>query len=523
MSPKNNDHGETTTNLDDPAKPVGSNLKSGPYLSPLNSPSKNKRVSVDKDRTVEAFNSHLLSPPSSPPQQSSELAADEKQAKEDAIDTITLKALLGLTNGLCGAFAKTKGRPCERRSPAPNKAAAASQLESMVTLTNSSVDLEDKLNTLASLVHCKSHDAGLPKKDRIEAWKKAFPIGEVTVTNPIILVEQQIRQLLALKPPTTCFRVVEDTNTKCNQGIGGLRVNHCTLTINDIITSRAYLSDSHLEGLLEVLERSMYCPAHTKEKNLHMLASWKSSIAGFLVTLPKKEISEDYGDPSEDSSTDSEPKNPLSNNSGSLIKSERLSIPNFDQDLSTYWPVIYNTSPFEIVERSKNLADHRSSYRVIKQRIDKPLVHPRHGYIYMYEVEGNPGFVKIGCTTQSVDKRLKDWEFDCNRAPKVLYPIPSSTAELVPHVRHVEALCHAELNHRRIRIHCPGCLIQHLEWFEVSSMEAIKVIQKWSTWMKTEPYKPPALRSGQKWICKIEEIARLERMDNFMDEVSAAS
>ncbi|KAL6918485.1 hypothetical protein FSST1_009980 [Fusarium sambucinum] len=527
MSPKNNDHGETTTNIDDPAKPVDF----GPYLSPPNSPPKNKEVHVDKAGALEDIGSHLLTPPSSPPQQPSELPAPEKQVKENAIDVTTLRNLLGL-KGRCGAYARKTGKPCGQWSPAANKVAVTSQLKSMTNLTQSSTDLEDQLDKLARLVHCRYHDCGELKKDRIEAWKKVFPPGEVTVTDPTILFDKQIMKLLALDVdyPTTCRRLVEDTQSRCNQGIGGLRVSHRALTIDEIITSRAYLNDSHLEGLLEVLERSMYCPTHTKEKNLQMLASWKYSITELLVKLPKKEgeeASEENEGPPEDSSTDSEPNNISPNKSDSLIlNSEILPIPDFDQDLSAYWPVTYITSPFEIVMRSNNLSDYRSSYPMIKQKITKALKTVDHsdGYIYMYEVEGNPGFVKIGYTTHpSVDKRLEEWEFDCNRVSKALYPIPLSTAELVPHAHRVEALCHAELDHRRIRIYCHACLKPHIEWFEVSSTDAIKIIQKWSRWMKTNPYKPPALREGKKWMIKIEEMARMERMDDFMDDLSVAS
>jgi hypothetical protein len=130
------------------------------------------------------------------------------------------------------------------------------------------------------------------------------------------------------------------------------------------------------------------------------------------------------------------------------------------------------------------------------------------GYVYLYVVEGNKGFVKVGYTGRSTEIRHKELGFDCNRDPKVLYPIPSNSAMVVPHARRIEALCHAELDHRRIRIYCRGCLKQHIEWFEISPAEAIAVIQKWSKWMTTRPYQSIQLRSVVKWTLKEEEMRR---------------
>jgi hypothetical protein len=145
------------------------------------------------------------------------------------------------------------------------------------------------------------------------------------------------------------------------------------------------------------------------------------------------------------------------------------------------------------------------------------------GYVYLYEVEENKGFVKIGYTGRSTETRHKEWDFDCNREPKVLYPIPSGSAMVVPNARRVEALCHAELDHRRIRIYCKGCLKQHIEWFEISPAEAIGVIQKWSKWMTTRPYQSIQLRSVVKWTLKEEEMRRARDIDQFMKEISVAA
>jgi hypothetical protein len=50
-------------------------------------------------------------------------------------------------------------------------------------------------------------------------------------------------------------------------------------------------------------------------------------------------------------------------------------------------------------------------------------------------------------------------------------------AVLAPHARRIEDLCHAELDHRRIKMYCGACLKQHVEWFGVSAEEVTTVIQ----------------------------------------------
>jgi hypothetical protein len=145
----------------------------------------------------------------------------------------------------------------------------------------------------------------------------------------------------------------------------------------------------------------------------------------------------------------------------------------------------------------------------------------RDGYVYLYEVEGNKGLVKIGYTSRSIGKRHEEWTFDCNRKVETIYPIHSGSARIVPNARRIEALCHAELCHHKIEIYFRGCLKQHLEWFRVSHEEAIAIIEKWSTWMRTHPYQSTQeLRSGAKWFLKDEEKRRASNMSQFMKEIS---
>ncbi|RBR20334.1 uncharacterized protein FIESC28_05298 [Fusarium coffeatum] len=521
MTTKDDENTVTPISLCKVTNPQRPNSNSISYPSPPTSTSQTTGVSGEKVCPNTALGSPPLSPPPTPLRKSTAPRAHEKQTAEEKIDAATLRASLGIDDKRCGAPAKT-GKPCRCLSPAVNRAAVTSQLDSITGLTQSSVELEDELDKLAKLVHCKYHDNGLPKKNRIETWIRVFPVGE---EDAAMLIEKKIRTLLDLES-SQCIAVVDCTDLRCREKIGGQRVSNCASTIDEIVKQEVYSNTSYLNGLLKVLETNMYCPKHIKERPLQKVASWRSTIEGFLpektVMLLEGGVHNEAGDASSipktgyiaESVSASEGDSPTSRNIS-------WSIPNFDRDLSTYWPVTYNTSTFDILEESTRPDDYESSYKMIKEEMNKPLEDEdiQKGYVYMYEVEGNPGFVKIGYTTQSVEKRLQDWEFKCNRATKTLYPVPLGTATAIPHAKRVEALCHTELDHRRIRIYCNCCLTQHLEWFRISSTEAITVIQKWSNWMTTSPYKS-WLRNRAKWTIKEEERVKANDMNRFLMDIS---
>jgi hypothetical protein len=90
----------------------------------------------------------------------------------------------------------------------------------------------------------------------------------------------------------------------------------------------------------------------------------------------------------------------------------------------------------------------------------------------------------------------------------------------VPNARRVEALCHAELQYRNIRIHCSGCLKQNVECFEVSPEEAIALIRRWSKWMMNYPYQPSSPGSSDAWTLKENEERRAKYIGRFIEELS---
>lgn len=500
--------------------PPSSPLQTQPRISQLS------RVIGEKPRSAKTSSAAPISPPATPPRSSSVSPVAYTQPPASKLDVSTLRIRLGLVGGKCGGRTKA-GHPCRCASPVENRARVASQLESMTSLTQSSAELAAALDKLAMLVHCKWHDNGLAKEARIEAWTAAFPVGEAAATttaDPAAAVEKRIRKVLNLES-TLCIGIAASTDERCQRGIGGQNVQNCLATIDDIVKPEIYLDDAFLDGLLKVLETNMYCHLHVNRRPLKMVRLWKASIVEIRKGLPVKSVASSPTARVGSSFRGSESPSTKTSMAAPVSQSARLPTPpNFDQDLTTYWPKAYDTSPFNIISRNATdgLADSQSSRAKVKSEIMRELNprDPTSGHVYVYEVDGNPGFVKIGYTGRLVEDRHQEWSFDCNRDPRVLYPLPSAAVAAVKNPHRVEELCHAELDHRRIRIYCKACLKQHLEWFEVPAAEAIAVIQRWSRWMATDPYQRIDLRSGPKWTIREEERRRTRDMDRFMQEIS---
>lgn len=514
------------------------------YPSPPNSPpqtksniSKARREFEDEWSSSRTVSSVLLTPPISPPRNASNLTPKEEKPAENKtqMNASTLKTLLGLDDWRCGCLTLKK-EPCTRRVPEKNKDQVNSQIGSMITLTRSSPELEAELDKLVMLVHCYQHDCGDPKDSRIDAWTTAFPVGDDN-TKPVVSVEKQIKKALG-RVSAQCIGITPK-DKRCNWGIGGRKVQNCTKMIDEIVKPEVYLDDAYLDRLLKVLETNMYCHVHMNKQPFKKVALWKSSIMEIRKRADSELVQSIESHAPEGFESQTRAPNTQKTGSPSTKKRNNLVLqnrglptprnsrslsPEFDRDPATFWPEAYDTTPFDIIARSDRLADYKSSYDLVRSEVTKPLDwrDPEKGYVYLYEVEGNKGFVKIGYTGRSTETRHKEWGSDCNRDPKVLYPIPSGSA-MVVHPRRIEALCHAELDHRRIRIYCRGCLKQHIEWFEISPAEAIAVIQKWSKWMTTRPYQSTQLRSVVKWNLKEEEKRRARDIDQFMKEISVAA
>jgi hypothetical protein len=479
---------------------------------------------------TEIVSSGLLTPPTSPSRnESGSIPEGKKQSESIAhIQVSNLKSKLGLDVWQCGCLTQ-KNTPCTRDIREENKDRIDSQIESMVNLTQSSLELESKLDKLVMLVHCHQHDCGNPKDSRMDTWTMTFDYGDG------VSVERQIKKAIG-RVSTQCIGIVRNDEC-CKKKIGGRKVQNCSYLIDKILKPEVYLDGVCLTIFLTDLEMNMYCHLHKGCQPLQKVVQWKMSIIEIRNKARSKDVQavESSTTPSNKSQSrapnEQDTRNKSTENNGNLDvqnqelltpKSSRLSSPEVARDLDVLLLETYDTTPFDIVARSDRLDDYTSSYELVQSEITRPLSQKdqKNGYIYLYEVEGNSGVVKLGYTGRTPEIRHEEWDFDCNRIPKVLYPISSRSAIRVPNARRVESLCHAELEHRRIRIYCKGCLKQHIEWFEISPAEAIEVITKWSKWMASGPYLAPRLRSVVKWSLKEEEEKKARNIDQFMKDIS---
>ncbi|KAK6379162.1 hypothetical protein LTR81_027786 [Elasticomyces elasticus] len=439
-----------------------------------------------------------------------------------------LKADLRIVDWKCGART-LRHTECQRSILLKRRPLIDAQITSMTAMTCVDPSFPDALRELVMLVHCHQHDAGRPKDSRLEAWKLALAPTNSAPGELKLSVEQRINELLG---PLSAECLADVNGWTCKRHVGGQKVQNSAKMMQELVKSNTYSDDAELEYLLRVMEWNRTCDIHQSSKHFKWVAEWKRDITVAISwqkgaidqPAPKSPFRGLQGSkkaPAECNAVVALQKKGNPESIGTLLVGPTSLSParNQSSDPALYWPKEYNTCTFDIVACASHVANPWNSQGLIGAEISRPLdaedVHD--GYVYTYGVEGNAGFIKIGHTRRRIVERLHEWSFHCNRRTKLLYPsnaaidpgaTPSdaSVAELgtpttlVPHARRVEALCHAELDHRRIRIYCNGCLKQHIEWFDVSAEEVIAIIRKWSKWMATRPYKILSLKSGPKTL-----------------------
>lgn len=151
------------------------------------------------------------------------------------------------------------------------------------------------------------------------------------------------------------------------------------------------------------------------------------------------------------------------------------------------------------VPYSSKASDGLSTEAWIRERLVEPITmqDTEEGLIYMYWVKGNFGLVKIGKTSgKSTRKRLLKWQVDCGHELQEHTRGEEEVAVQLPNVYRIEKLVQAELkNVRLVESACVQCSKRlnraksHVEWFGCSPDHAMKVIEKWSKWVRTKkPY-----------------------------------
>ncbi|CZT11975.1 uncharacterized protein RAG0_15974 [Rhynchosporium agropyri] len=328
------------------------------------------------------------------------------------------------------------------------------------------------------LVHCHQHRAGRPIGRRLEAWKLALPPGSADSSEPDAPLEQRIKNALGLLS-VEC--IARSTKCTCKTRVGGQKVQNCERTLQELAKHDVYSDEAKLELLLKVLEWNGTCSTHQSSRQFTWIEAWKKSIIAVLP-LPELVVGRAITN-----NARNKPHTPPGHRTDPCSAAPTGLIgphTSLGVDLASYWPKAHDTSPFDIFACARDLGP-ALLYKLIRSVIRRPLTaHDIHdGYVYAYGVEGNNGCIKIGHTTRLVRDRHDEWSFECNRQTKSLYPPPAAanvsngvaattpaarlvaaaTAGLVPHARRIEALCHAELDHRRIKIYCGACPKQHIE------------------------------------------------------------
>ncbi|KAF2153681.1 DUF1766-domain-containing protein [Myriangium duriaei CBS 260.36] len=483
--------------------------KTSDYPSPPSSPRLSSHQDQKPHKEGSTSSSTTVTPDIStsagiPVESVADLDIQEKESSEGAqeLEVSQLIALLGLEDWRCGSLT-LKLLPCSNTVPKGNRAEIDSRIKAIVAFTQASPDLEDELDKLVLLVHCHWHDHGNHIATRVETWLKLFPAADVAIP-----VEKQIRKALG-RISTQCKGTTKGGD-QCKRKIGGQKVHNCTKTIDEIVKPDVYTNDIRLARYLEVLNANMLCHVHIIGQTGADVSVWQSGIVDIrnqsVSDLERKSgdlsdtVEEKTHGCSKQASADAQPKSKDRNDAKDehlpLPSPARSPTPELEGDPSLFWPAEYDISPFDIIRSRKGAPKGAEYYDSIRRELMRPLdrTDQKHGFVYMYEVEGNKGFVKIGYTTRTTGTRHDEWAFDCNRVPKVLFDLP----EPVPNARRVEALCHAVLEYCRVRIYCKACLKQHLEWFEISHAEAERVIRRWIKWMVTNPYEGTTLKPAEK-------------------------
>ena len=447
------------------------------------------------------------------------LSMKDDQKKAGAPDSKKLIIQLGLENWHCGGNTQD-GKPCRRPISETRQARIRSQAEKVSAPQLSNENLEDELETLVMLVHCHSHDHGYAKEDRLELWANIFPQSSASST---AIIGKGIKKVLG-RMTKQCIGI-NLKKERCRGTIHGQRVQNCHKTINEILQPDVYNDKRLLQGYLRVLEANMYCFSHIDKQGYKMLNTWELGIVEILKKSkiePMCSVEEAAGAINSggvSKSTYVAEETVWHNGQLPTPTSTRSLSPEFYHSPSEFWPSSLDTSIFKRLPRLDGIPDPKECYSQVKKVVTRDLAktHKIEGYIYLYEVEGNPGLVKIGYT-KKLEKRHEDWTFDCNREARPLYPLPKDGLVKVPNAPRVEALCHSELDYCRIRVYCDACLKEHIEWFEISPEECIQVVKKWSRWMRSNPFKSSP--SNQKSRLKREEMEKTTDMDEFMTSVA---
>ncbi|KAF9893333.1 hypothetical protein FE257_011765 [Aspergillus nanangensis] len=389
-----------------------------------------------------------ITPPASP-QKTKSLKGDEI-GKENTLGSSTiglLKHQLDVPNRRCGATTQ-KGEPCQMS--VSGKMAGFHELSnSMANMPLSSQQMENKLNELVSLTLCKTHQNRT--SCRLAKVLNSFPIGS-DINRASSSVTTRIKHVVP-EVSITCF-ADKQNSISCIERIGGGNVQTTRRVVNKITEAEVYSNDARLQECLELLEKLIFCSLHGEKERTTHVRTWTSEIQA--IRSPIMPIS-----------------------TAPAVTKFAFSLQSSQDDVSCLTNIKKGCDYSSFI-----VVDQKPPNYIKKIRTALRLKSPLEGHVYVYEVQGNPEFVKVGYTSKTVQERIETIGFRCNRKVKEIYPVTMDRDNKIKSPELVEALCHAQLRNSQVTINCDACLGKHYEWFRVSPTEAIDAIQKWSSWMK---------------------------------------
>lgn len=156
---------------------------------------------------------------------------------------------------------------------------------------------------------------------------------------------------------------------------------------------------------------------------------------------------------------------------------------------SSYLPSLTHKTlqPYSWPAKQDTFEPEQLVNQIISEQL-APTDRTSQGQIYVYRHHLDFGLVKIGHTID-VEARLSDWTKQCGYEIDECKDLLQNIYRLAPHTKRLEQLIHAELKRKRFEVvKCEHCGKKHVEWFQVSSIEAQKIVKKWTLWMQRGPY-----------------------------------
>ncbi|OAA80389.1 DNA-binding protein [Akanthomyces lecanii RCEF 1005] len=448
---------------------------------------------------------------------------EDPQAAEEALKLSTWKIALSLADMRCGATRKDN-KSCENKISAKK----ADRINDVVKLlwvpSNTSMEVETHLDSLAKLAHCHYHDHPPAREARISKWLVALP-GQPRPPS----LQKRLRNILG-SAPTKCTSLKKD-GKNCGNAVGREKRFYCDKTITKMIRMAMAPQDEDdpLMLLTKVMQHYMLCHVH-RAPPYKQQDEWTRRISKFRAACQNEMNARNKESKSSKRPTEKEEIKRNNTNSSKLASPPPTPrIQRVDDDPGTYWDTGYETSRFDVLGKCDMVDESKSTFDEIRD-ITQELLNTdtersenevNDGFVYLYQVPGNEHLVKIGFTTGSVAARLEKWKKDCHREPAAVYPTAMTCTAAVPHAHRVERLVHAELMEHRVRLYCERCGKQHVEWFEVPAEDAVRVIEKWCGWMRTRPYVKRETREGVKWYLKEAEAKRLSDVAKFLKELQS--